>query len=120
MARATSAPAATSTACANGATSSGRRRAPASRHRTRRIAHSAATEDEAGRRDSTPPPAGRNMNDTRQPLTVYTFEDLTPVVDPTAWVHPSAVLIGDVIIGPRCYIGAGAVLRGDFGRIVME
>lgn len=60
------------------------------------------------------------MNDTRQPLMVYTFENLTPVVDPTAWVHPSAVLIGDVIIGPRCYIGAGAVLRGDFGRILME
>ncbi|MFA7505942.1 MAG: transferase hexapeptide repeat family protein [Burkholderiaceae bacterium] len=60
------------------------------------------------------------MSDTGRAPTVYTFEDLTPVVDPTAWVHPSAVLIGDVIIGPRCYIGAGAVLRGDFGRIVME
>jgi phenylacetic acid degradation protein len=55
-----------------------------------------------------------------QPLTVYQFEGITPVVDPAAWVHPSAVLIGDVIVGPRCYVGAGAVMRGDFGRIVLE
>jgi phenylacetic acid degradation protein len=35
-------------------------------------------------------------------------------------VHPSAVLIGDVIVGPRAYIGPAACLRGDFGRIVVE
>lgn len=51
---------------------------------------------------------------------VYAFEGITPVVDPSAYVHPSAVLIGDVIIGPRCYIGGNAVLRGDFGRIIMQ
>lgn len=51
---------------------------------------------------------------------VYSFEGVTPVVDPTSYVHPSAVLIGDVIIGPRCYIGGNAVLRGDFGRIEMH
>lgn len=51
---------------------------------------------------------------------VYQFEGITPVVDPAAWVHPSAVLIGDVIVGPRCYVAAGAVMRGDFGRIVLE
>ena len=38
-------------------------------------------------------------------LTVYTIDGITPVVDPTAFVHPSAVLIGDVIVGPGCYIG---------------
>ncbi|MGB7298739.1 MAG: transferase hexapeptide repeat family protein [Burkholderiaceae bacterium] len=53
-------------------------------------------------------------------LQVYSFEGVTPVVDPTAYIHPSAVLIGDVIIGPRCYIGGNAVLRGDFGRIEMH
>jgi phenylacetic acid degradation protein len=52
--------------------------------------------------------------------TVYRFEGITPVIDPGAWVHPSAVLIGDVIVGPRCYVAAGAVMRGDFGRIVLE
>lgn len=49
----------------------------------------------------------------------YAFEGLRPVVDPTSYLHPTAVLIGDVIIGPRCYIGPGASLRGDFGRIVV-
>jgi phenylacetic acid degradation protein len=50
-------------------------------------------------------------------LTVYSINGVTPVVDPTAYVHPSAVLIGDVIVGPGCYIGPCASLRGDFGRI---
>lgn len=50
-------------------------------------------------------------------LTVYSIDGLTPVVDPTAFVHPSAVLIGDVMVGPGCYIGPGASLRGDFGHI---
>lgn len=51
---------------------------------------------------------------------VYAYDGLVPVVDPDAFVHPAAVLIGDVIVGPACYVGPGAVLRGDFGRIVLE
>jgi len=51
---------------------------------------------------------------------VYRFEGITPVIDPSAYVHPSAVLIGDVIVGERAYIGPCASLRGDFGRIVVE
>jgi phenylacetic acid degradation protein len=51
---------------------------------------------------------------------VYAIDGITPVVDPTAYVHPSAVLIGDVIVGAQAYIGPGASLRGDFGRIVVE
>ena len=39
---------------------------------------------------------------------------------PGAYVHPSAVLIGDVIVAARAYIGPCACLRGDFGRIVVE
>lgn len=50
----------------------------------------------------------------------YAIEDLIPVVDPTAYVHPTAVLIGDVIVGPRCYVGPAASLRGDFGRITLR
>ena len=50
-------------------------------------------------------------------LTVYAINGVTPVVDPGAYVHPSAVLIGDVIVGAGCYIGPCASLRGDFGRI---
>ena len=47
----------------------------------------------------------------------YSIDGVTPVVDPTAYVHPSAVLIGDVIVGAGCYIGPCASLRADFGRI---
>ncbi len=50
-------------------------------------------------------------------LTVYSIDGITPVVDPTAYVHPSAVLIGDVLIGPGVYVGPCASLRGDFGRL---
>lgn len=51
---------------------------------------------------------------------VYSIDGVTPVVDPSSYVHPSAVLIGDVIIGKNCYIGPGASLRGDFGRILIH
>src|SRR5688500_20241493 len=51
---------------------------------------------------------------------VYAIDGITPVVDPSAYVHPSAVLIGDVIVGARAYIGPRASLRGDFGRIVVH
>ena len=50
----------------------------------------------------------------------YAIDDVVPVVDPSAYVHPSAVLIGDVIVGPGCYVGPCASLRGDFGRIVLN
>lgn len=53
-------------------------------------------------------------------MACYSIDGLTPVVHPTAYVHPSAVLIGDVIVGPQCYVGPLAALRGDFGRIVLE
>jgi phenylacetic acid degradation protein len=51
---------------------------------------------------------------------VYAIDGLVPVVDPSAFVHESAVLVGDVIVGARAYVGPGACLRGDFGRIVVE
>lgn len=53
-------------------------------------------------------------------LKVYAIDGIVPVVDPTAYVHPSAVLIGDVIVGPDCYVGPCACLRGDFGRLILE
>ena len=51
---------------------------------------------------------------------IYSYDGVVPVIDPKAFVHPAAVVIGDVIVGPGCYVGPGAVLRGDFGRIVMK
>ncbi|WP_027855294.1 phenylacetic acid degradation protein PaaY [Marinobacterium litorale] len=53
-------------------------------------------------------------------MPVYSLEGVIPVIDPTAFVHPTAVLIGDVIVGPDCYVGPNACLRGDFGRLVMK
>lgn len=47
----------------------------------------------------------------------YEFEGKRPWVDPEAFVHPLAVLIGDVTVEAGCYVGAGAVLRGDIGSV---
>jgi phenylacetic acid degradation protein len=51
---------------------------------------------------------------------VYAIDGITPVVHPEAFVHPSATLIGDVVVGPGVYVGPSASLRGDFGRILVE
>jgi phenylacetic acid degradation protein len=53
-------------------------------------------------------------------MPVYEINGVRPVVHPTAYVHPTAVLIGDVIVGPRCYVAPLASLRGDFGRLILE
>ena len=50
---------------------------------------------------------------------VYAIDGVVPVVHPTAFVHPRATLIGDVIVGAGSYIAPGASLRGDIGRIVV-
>jgi carbonic anhydrase/acetyltransferase-like protein (isoleucine patch superfamily) len=47
------------------------------------------------------------------------YGDLFPVVDPEAWVHPSATLIGEVTLGARASVWPGCVLRGDQGAIVI-
>ena len=52
-------------------------------------------------------------------MPAYAIDGVVPVVDPTAFVHETAVLIGDVIIGAGCYIGPHASLRGDIGRIIV-
>lgn len=53
-------------------------------------------------------------------MKVWSINGVTPVVDPSSFVHASAVLIGDVIVGPGCYVGPAASLRGDFGRIELH
>ena len=50
----------------------------------------------------------------------YEIDGIRPVVDETAFVHPTAVLIGDVIISAGCYVGPVCSLRGDFGRLIIE
>jgi len=53
-------------------------------------------------------------------MAIYQFLNFIPVVHETAFIHPQANVTGDVVIGPHCYVGPGAVLRGDWGRIVLE
>jgi len=50
----------------------------------------------------------------------YEFKGFKPVVHPSSFIHPQAVVTGNVIIGKDCYIGPGAALRGDWGGIVIE
>lgn len=52
-------------------------------------------------------------------MSLYELNGTKPVIDPSSWVAPSADLIGNVIIGKNCYIGWGAVLRGDYGTIIV-
>jgi carbonic anhydrase/acetyltransferase-like protein (isoleucine patch superfamily) len=53
-------------------------------------------------------------------MSCYSFNGFIPVVDPSSYIHDTASIIGDVIIGKDCYVGPGAVIRGDWGRIIME
>ncbi len=50
----------------------------------------------------------------------YEFKGFRPVVHESAFVHPQAVVTGNVIIGRDVYIGPGAAIRGDWGGIVIE
>ncbi len=50
----------------------------------------------------------------------YAFNGYRPVVDESAFVHPQAVVTGQVFIGKDVYIGPGAAIRGDWGAIVIE
>ena len=50
---------------------------------------------------------------------IYQFDDIRPVIHESAFIHPQAVVVGNVTVGPGVYIGPCAVLRGDFGEIVI-
>jgi phenylacetic acid degradation protein len=51
---------------------------------------------------------------------IYSFKNFIPVIDKSSFVHPQATVTGNVIIGKDCYIGPGAALRGDWGKIIIE
>jgi carbonic anhydrase/acetyltransferase-like protein (isoleucine patch superfamily) len=53
-------------------------------------------------------------------MPLFSFEGRAPAVSPTAWIAPTATLVGDVIVEDEASIWYGAVLRGDFGRIVVR
>jgi carbonic anhydrase/acetyltransferase-like protein (isoleucine patch superfamily) len=52
-------------------------------------------------------------------MAIYALDGAVPTIDPTAYVHPDAVVIGNVRIGPESSIWPGAVLRGDYGTITI-
>lgn len=52
-------------------------------------------------------------------MPIYALGDVEPDIDPTAYIHPDAVVIGDVTIGAEASVWPGAVLRGDQGGIVV-
>lgn len=51
---------------------------------------------------------------------IFSFNGFVPVVHESAFIHPQANVTGNVIIGKDCYVGPGAVLRGDWGQIILE
>ena len=53
-------------------------------------------------------------------MAFYEFNGVKPVVHPSSFVHPQAAITGQVIIGKDVYIGPGAALRGDWGKIIIE
>lgn len=52
-------------------------------------------------------------------MALYEFEGKRPIIGNSTFIHPQAVVIGQVELGDRCYVGAGAVVRGDYGKIVI-
>jgi phenylacetic acid degradation protein len=50
---------------------------------------------------------------------IYKLGDLVPKIDQSSYVHPAAVVIGDVIIGKECFVAPCAVIRGDRGKIII-
>ena len=51
---------------------------------------------------------------------IYEFQGYKPVIHESAFVHPQAAVTGNVIIGKDVYIGPGAAIRGDWGKIIIE
>lgn len=51
---------------------------------------------------------------------IYEFKGFIPVIDESSFVHPQATIIGNVTIGKNVYVGPGAVIRGDWGEIIIK
>ncbi|MEP6948997.1 MAG: transferase hexapeptide repeat family protein [Ginsengibacter sp.] len=53
-------------------------------------------------------------------MACYEFKGIKPVIDESSFIHPLAAVTGNVVIGKNVYIGPGAAIRGDFGKILIE
>lgn len=52
-------------------------------------------------------------------MAIYALGDQVPSIDPLAYIHPDAIVIGSVTIGPESTVWPTAVLRGDDGHITI-
>lgn len=52
-------------------------------------------------------------------MAIYALGDRVPDIDPSAYVHPDATVIGSVTIGPEATIWPQVVMRGDYGEIIV-
>ncbi len=53
-------------------------------------------------------------------MAIYEFNRFKPVIHESAFIHPQAAVTGNVIIGKDVYVGPGAAIRGDWGKIIIE
>lgn len=53
-------------------------------------------------------------------MNIYSYHGIRPIIKRTAYIHPQAVIIGNVEIGEEAYIGPNAVIRGDWGKIIIK
>lgn len=51
---------------------------------------------------------------------IYEFNGFKPVIHPSSFIHKTASVIGNVIIGKDVYVGPGAAIRGDWGEIIIK
>ncbi|MGI8892125.1 MAG: transferase hexapeptide repeat family protein [Bacteroidia bacterium] len=51
---------------------------------------------------------------------IFEFNGYKPVINDSAFIHPNATVTGNVVIGKDVYIGPGAAIRGDWGKIIIE
>ena len=51
---------------------------------------------------------------------IFEFDGFKPVIDESSFIHPQANVTGNVIIGKQVYVGPGAAIRGDWGKVIIE
>ena len=51
---------------------------------------------------------------------IFEFNGIKPVIDPSSFIHYQANVTGNVIIGKNVYVGPGATIRGDFGKVIIK
>lgn len=53
-------------------------------------------------------------------MPIYEYDGKKPRISPKSFIHPDAVIIGDVTIGDRCFIAPGVIIRADNGPVIID